>query len=213
MKKSLLAAVLVSASFCAISAPYIGWEYGVGSASHDAQSNFKQDPLLKLEPSLEDGIFGGFVGYSLTPSWAIEMGYNQFDLEDSRSVKEPYQNDGYERETEWDSSIKAKQFVLTPVFTYELNDKWLTKIKTGLTYTQYDISNSKTFEKEHIVSDAETTTSLEHNSSSSNEIGGLVSVGTEYKVLPQLTVGANVKYQFDSFANTASFNVGSTYYF
>ncbi|MEF1336933.1 autotransporter outer membrane beta-barrel domain-containing protein, partial [Vibrio rotiferianus] len=39
------------------------------------------------------------------------------------------------------------------------------------------------------------------------------SVGAEYKIFPQLTIGANAKYQLDSYANTASINVGSTYYF
>lgn len=213
MKKTILSVALAGLSLNVIAAPYVGIEYGIGSTSHDVQSNFKQDPNVKLDPALEDGILSGFVGYQLTPSWAVELGYSQYDLDGSRSFKHPYQNDGIERETEWDSSVKAKQFMLTPVYTFDLSDKWLTKVKAGLTYTQYDISNSKTYEEEHIVTDVEQNRTLEHNSRSSNEIGGLVFVGAEYKVLPQLTLGANVKYQFDSFANTASFNIGSTYYF
>lgn len=211
MKKTILAAVLLSTSFAAISAPYIGLEYGFGSTSHDAQSDFK-DPSIKLDPSLEDGIFGGFVGYSLTPSWAVELGYNHFELSDGQSQQVSMTAE-YEEEREWDAKVKATQFSLAPVYTYAMNDRWSAKIKAGFTYTQYDVSGSQTLEKEFHVTDVETSKHEDGYSSSSNEIGGLVSLGTEYRVLPQLTVGANVKYQFDSFANTASFNLGSTYYF
>ena len=61
--------------------------------------------------------------------------------------------------------------------------------------------------------DVEISNSLFHSSEKSNELGAMFSVGAEYQVLPKLTIGANAKYQLDSYANTASFNVGTTYYF
>ncbi|MEF1305792.1 autotransporter outer membrane beta-barrel domain-containing protein [Vibrio owensii] len=54
---------------------------------------------------------------------------------------------------------------------------------------------------------------LFHSTEKNNELGAVFSVGAEYKIFPQLAIGANAKYQLDSYANTASINVGSTYYF
>ncbi|CAK1785638.1 Accessory colonization factor AcfA [Vibrio crassostreae] len=213
MKNILISLVLTGTSFSTISAPYIGLEYGFGSTRHDTQSNFTSSPVT-LEPSNEDGILSGFVGYSLTPSWAIEFGYSQFELDDDRSlfVKFDPATD-IKTEEEWDAKIKATQFTLAPVYTYTLSEKWQAKFKVGLTYTQYDESGSHYLEHENEITDVETITPKSSYSNSSNEIGGLASVGAEYEVYPQFTIGANVKYQFDSFANTASFNIGSTYYF
>ncbi|ANU39426.1 AcfA family outer membrane beta-barrel protein [Vibrio scophthalmi] len=135
MNKTLLAAALLGSSFSAISAPYIGLEYGFGSTSHDSQSHFPTSPTVKLDPSNEDGILSGFIGYSLTPSWAIELGYSQFDLEDDRSKF--IGSDGTKKtEEEWEASVKSKQFSLASVYTHNLNDKWLAKVKAGLTYTE-----------------------------------------------------------------------------
>jgi accessory colonization factor AcfA len=215
MKKTLLATALMAASFSAISAPYIGVEYGIGSTSHNYQQHFIS-PSIKLDPSLDDGVLSGFIGYSLTPSWAVEFGYSQFDLNDDRSQYTGAGSDAtgnYTTENEWNASIKAKQFSLAPVYTHVLNEKWLSKVKMGITYTQYDITNSTGWEKEYHREDIEISGTNDSHSSSSNKLGGFISIGAEYKVIPQLTIGANAKYQIDSFANTASVNLGSTYYF
>ncbi|MFM2588147.1 AcfA family outer membrane beta-barrel protein [Vibrio sp. TBV020] len=213
MNKTLLSVLLAGVSFSVVSAPYIGLEYGFGSTSHDTQSNFTSSPVT-LEPSNEEGILSGFVGYSLTPSWAIEFGYSQFELDDDRSLFVKYDPTTYiKTEEEWNSKVKAKQFTLAPVYTYTLSEKWQAKFKAGLTYTQYDVSASHYLEHENELTDIEAITPKSSYSNTSNEIGGLASVGIEYEVYSQLMVGANVKYQFDSFANTVSFNIGSTYYF
>ncbi len=115
---------------------------------------------------------------------------------------------------DWDSSITAKQVSLAPVFNYALSDKWTTKFKAGLTYTQYDAKVAHDQEYELVVNDdVEISNTLFHSSEKNNELGAMFSVGAEYQVLPKLTIGANAKYQLDSYANTASFNVGTTYYF
>lgn len=216
MKKILLAALVVC-SFSAISAPYIGVEYGFGTTNHDVETKFKEGADIKLDPELEDGIFSGYIGYSINQTWAIEFGYSQFDLDDSHSKNLGIVTQGgkdYFHEKDWDASIKVKQFIVAPVFTYALNEKWLTKFKLGLTYTRYKIHSSLDDEFEWVLNDdVEKNQRLESYSDSSNEVGGLFSAGAEYQILPQLTLGANVKYQFDSFADTASVNVGTTYYF
>ncbi|GHA60462.1 AcfA family outer membrane beta-barrel protein [Photobacterium aphoticum] len=214
MKKTL-STLLIACSFSATAAPYVGLEYGVGSASHDATNTFSKEGV-HLDPSLEDGILGGFVGYAFNDNWALELGYNQFELSDSHSSYLGLTADkAYHHEMDWDASVDAKQVTLAPVYTFAFNDQWRAKVKAGLTYTQYDASQSKTEEWESVTND-----DIEHEinhptaaAQSQNEIGGMVSVGAEYAVLPQLTVGANVKYQADSYASMASFNIGTTYYF
>ena len=215
MKKTLLS-LMVMCSFSAAAAPYVGLEYGIGSTSTDFHSSFSADGV-NLDPSSEDGIVSAFVGYSFNPAWAVELGYSQFDLDDSQSKNLGIANVGskdYHHEMDWNSSVKAKQISLAPVYTYALNSDWTTKFKAGLTYTQYKTSESKSQEYELVTNDdVEMENGLFHRSSDRNEVGALLSIGTEYVVLPQLTIGANVKYQLDSYANTTSFNVGTTYYF
>ncbi|MGR5130806.1 AcfA family outer membrane beta-barrel protein [Vibrio alfacsensis] len=215
MNKSVLA-ILAASSFSVSAAPYVGLEYGFGTTDHDIETSFKADGVT-LNPELEDGIFGGFVGYSLNDSWAVELGYSQFDLDDSRSKNlgiVDIDGQNYHHEMDWDSSIKAKQITFAPVFSHALNDKWTTKFKAGLSYTQYESKASKHEEHELVSNDdVEMGSTLFHSSEKNNELGAMFSVGAEYKILPQLTIGANAKYQLDSYANTASINLGSTYYF
>ncbi|MDW1813574.1 AcfA family outer membrane beta-barrel protein, partial [Vibrio sp. Vb2362] len=117
-------------------------------------------------------------------------------------------------EMDWDSSITAKQVSLAPVFSYALSDKWTTKFKAGLTYTQYDAKVAQHQEYELVANDdVEISNTLFHSSEKNNELGAMFSVGAEYRIFPQLTIGVNAKYQLDRYANTASFNVGTTYYF
>ncbi|MGD1463191.1 AcfA family outer membrane beta-barrel protein [Vibrio harveyi] len=213
MKKTVLT-ILAASSFSVAAAPYVGLEYGFGTTDHDFEPSFQADGV-NLNPELEDGIFGGFIGYSINDSWAVELGYNQFDLDDSRSRFDSFDSStGIKKEMEWDSSIKAKQITLAPVFNYTLNQKWSAKMKAGLTYTQYKAHEGKYLETENELTDHESSVAqgpvIKHDT---NEVGAILSIGAEYKIFPQLTIGANAKYQLDSYANTASINVGSTYYF
>ncbi len=142
------------------------------------------------------------------------MGYNQFDLDADLSRFVEFNPTTYVKtEEEWHAQVKAKQFTFAPVYTYALSEKWQAKFKAGLTYTQYDASGSHYLEHDNELTDVETITPKSSYSNSSNEFGGLLSVGTEYEVCPKLMFGVNIKYQFDNFANTTSFNIGSTYYF
>lgn len=213
MKRTVLT-ILAASSFSVAAAPYVGLEYGLGTTDHDFETSFKADGV-KLNPELEDGIWGGFVGYSLNDSWAVELGYSQFDLDDSRSKQISFDpSTGIEKEMDWDSSIKAKQITLAPVFNYALNEKWSAKVKAGVTYTQYEAHAGKYLETDNEYTDHDATVAQGDTvNTDTNEIGAMFSVGAEYRILPQLTIGANAKYQLDSYANTASINVGSTYYF
>ncbi|UKA03980.1 AcfA family outer membrane beta-barrel protein [Photobacterium damselae] len=214
MKKIVLITMLVGTSFGATAAPYAGLEYGFGMTDHDGQSQFKKTSSIKLDPSNSDGLFTGFIGYTVNPQWAIELNYSQFDLEDDHSRFIKYNSaTQVKTEEEWDAHVKAKQFTLAPVYTHAITDKWVTKFKAGISYTQYDIDGAHYLENENQISDMEITKPKENYSSSSNKLGGMLSVGTEYEIYPQLALSINAKYQFDSFASTASLNIGSAYYF
>lgn len=214
--KKLLLSLLMTCSFSAAAAPYIGLEYGFGHTEHDVEARFPQDNVV-LTPDLEDGIFSGTLGYAFNDAWALELGYSQYELDDGRSTPlgiEETEGDKYFSEMEWDASIKAKQFSIAPVYSYTLNDSWTAKFKAGLTYTQYQHNVSKHKDLELTTNDdVERSESIYTASGKSNKFGAMFSVGAEYEVLPQLTVGANAKYQFDRYANTASLNINTTYYF
>ncbi|MEZ8037766.1 AcfA family outer membrane beta-barrel protein [Vibrio sp. 10N.286.51.B11] len=212
MKIILFKTALLSISFNAVSSPYFGLEYGLGSTNHHVKNNFISSPKTSLNARNEDGTLNFFVGYSLDSQWAIEFGYNQFNLEDDHSefVRSDIVSVTKEK---WDTTVKAKQLILTPIYSHHLNEIWLTKFKLGLTYTQYNLRGAHYFEEEFPSSKYEIITPISQYSKNSNEIGGLISAGTEYEVYPQLKVGINVKHQFDRFANTTSFSFSSTYYY
>ena len=211
MKKVLLAAIS-TASFTAAAAPYVGVEYGIGTSRHDFQPKVTvgtgaNTQTRALNPKLDEGILGGFLGYSLTDSIAIELGYSQFDSSDDHET--PHSNmNGVWTERNWESSVDAKSVTLSAAFSHKFTDSITAKAKAGLAYTQY-----ATHYHVHDELGELNMPTLAAYSNKTNEIGAMVSVGAEYFVLPQLSFGANVKYQFDSFAQTATFNLGSSYYF
>jgi len=215
MKKTLLAVLMVS-PLSVMAAPYVGLEYGYGSVDHDFEPQFAADNVA-LNPELGEGITNIFIGYTFNESWALELGYSQYELDDSRSNDLgviSINGQDYWQEMDWDSSIKAKQISLAPVYTYAMDDKWSLKFKAGVTYTQYKSKAGKYEELELLTNDdVEINNTLSHRSQSTNEWGGVAAFGTEYKVWPQLTIGANVKYQVDSYANVTSFNLSTAYYF
>ncbi|AMG32053.1 porin family protein [Grimontia hollisae] len=214
--KKLLLPLLITSSFSASAAPYIGLEYGIGHTNHNVEAHFLQDNLV-LKPDLDEGIFSGIVGYSFNDTWAIELGYSQYEPDDGRSQYlgvEKVNGQDYLTEHEWDASIKAKQLSLAPVYHYTLNDKWTAKFKAGLTYTEYKAQANKHKDYELVTNnDVEFSESLYHQSDKSKRVGAMLAAGAEYKVLPKLAIGSNVKYQFDSYADTLSLNIYTNYYF
>lgn len=218
IKYKLITLVLLNSVFVGgvKASPYVGLEYGFGSVSHDNKVKFSDSKVL--DPKLDGGILNGYLGYSFNSTWSIELGYSQFDLDDGISENKGLVtgNDGntYLYEVDWDASIKAKQLSLTPVYTQKINNKWSLKYKLGLTYTEYK-SKQGIYEEYELITndDIESTVPIVHEQSKQNKLGGLVSIGSEYEVIKDLAVGANIKYQFDSFAQTGSINIGATYYF
>lgn len=207
MKKIFFCAALFTAPVFAN--PYIGIEYGLVHADHDFEPavNGKQ-----LNPEPEDGVLGGYLGYKFNQNWGLELGYRQFDMDDSKGNETIAS--GIETEQDWDADIKAKQFTLMPMYFHNFSDKWTMKVGAGVSYTQYDYSSGYSTEEEVIATDVDQNYSYtQGESGSSNEFGGIVSLGIDYNIMAGWAVGANAKYQVDSYANAATFNITTAYYF
>ncbi|EMN7257440.1 AcfA family outer membrane beta-barrel protein [Vibrio vulnificus] len=213
MKRSLLFIACVC-SFPALAAPYIGLEYGFGNAEHETV--YFPGDSVSLTPKLDEGFISGYVGLRINQAWAVELGYNQFDLNAQRSRYDGVEDIGghdYAKETEWETDLDAKQFSVAPVFTHQINHQWMAKFKAGATYTQYKHRTTKEEEYELLLGDHDFTNVLFTELETKNEWGAFVSAGVEYQITAQFGLGANVKYHYDKFMDTTSFNLGGAFYF
>lgn len=207
MKKVIALVALFAAPVFAN--PYLGLEYGILHTDHDFEPTVNGE---QLNPESDDAILGGYLGYKFNDQWGLELGYRQFDIDDSKG-SETISN-GIETEQDWDADIKAKQFTLMPMYFHNFNDKWTMKVGAGVSYTQYDYSSGYSYEEEVIATDVDQNHShIKGESGSSNEFGGIASIGIEYAIVSGFTVGANAKYQIDSYANAATFSLTTAYYF
>ena len=214
MKNNLcLVALMLSSS--AFAAPYVGLEYGVTSMDSKYTTNFTGD-AVSLNPNEASDSFGGFIGYRFD-SVGLELGYKQYDADDSRSQHKGFTGsypNQIEQEREWNADVNAKQLTFKPVYFYNVSEKLQLKTGLGLTYTQYEYKSSTHDEFENTFDDTERYEPRNGGEvRKDNVFGAIASVGLEYKVIQNLAVGASASYQLDSMANTSSFMVTSAYYF
>jgi len=211
MKKTLLITSLFI-TLPAVSAPYIGLELGSTSLSGDVKDEFTNNSF-SLNPDTSETNLSAFVGYQFDKNWALELGYRQFELEDSLSTDTLISETVYAEE-EWEESVEVKQISLMPVYSYPLNEKWNLKGGLGVTYTQYEQSSEYSYEEETIydqdVAGSETSQST---SAKQHQWGGIASVGVEYNIATNLSIGASAKYHVDSYADSLSLNISTTYSF
>ena len=211
MKKLLLATSLFIA-LPAVSAPYIGLEFGTAFVSGDIENEFDSSNV-NLNPDSSDTSIAAFVGYQFNKNWGLELGYRQFELEDSFS-RETFASDTVYLEEEWEESIEAQQLSLMPIYSYHLNEKWKLKGGVGVAYTQYEQHAEYSTEKETIFDEdipgSETSLSSKRDQ---QQWGGIAMVGVEYNILSNLSVGAAAKYHADSYAESLSLNISTAYSF
>ena len=211
MKQLLLATSLLIA-LPAISAPYAGLELGAPSVNGDIE-NTGGGSDTSLNPEVSDAVLAAFVGYQFNKSWGVELGYRQFELEDSLSTDTVVSATEY-LEEEWEENVQVKQLFLMPTYTYHLNDKWKLKSAVGVTYTQYEQSTEYSTELENIYDNdlLEYETSVSQKSEQ-EQWGGIASVGVEYNIVSNLSIGASAKYTVDSYAEAFSVNISAVYSF
>lgn len=195
-------------------APYAGLEYGVTSMDSSYTTHFTRDSV-SLNPSEANDSFAGFIGYRFD-SLGFELGYKQYDADDSRSIHiYPSTQPDYSQEREWNADVDAKQLILKPVYFYNVNEKLLLKAGAGLTYTRYQYNASSHDEFEMIINDdiEYTVARGGAETASDNVFGGVASIGLEYGVIQNFTVGLSASYQLDSMASASSLSLTTSYYF
>lgn len=211
MKKLLLTSTLLI-SLPAFSAPYIGLEYGAGIINNDVDSVFETE-TGGLDPELKEGVFSAFVGYQFSKRWGLELGYRQFKFEDEFSQTSNIDATSY-LEQEWSTEVNAKQVTLMPTYSFHINQKWKLKAAAGLTYTQYEQKDEYSTEVESIYDlDSLEPETSQSSAESTDQWGGIASVGIEYNIIHNLNIGASVKYHADSVSDGVSFNLSTVYYF
>ncbi|MEZ8858744.1 AcfA family outer membrane beta-barrel protein [Vibrio sp. 10N.247.311.51] len=206
MKKIVLIAILLPSA--AFANPYLGFEYGVGSVEHDYQPVVK-DRVLK--PKIDEGIIGGFVGYKFNEHWALELGYREYEVDDSIEV-ESFDSQ-YEYEEDWDAKASAKQLSIMPIYTVYSNQNWKLNVGAGVSYTMYDSHASYTKTRERHFIGNEEVIEYQGKSDDNNLWGGVVSTSLNYFVTPQISLGTEVKYQIDDYASLASLSFKMAYEF
>ncbi len=207
MKKVISLVALFAAP--AFANPYLGLEYGMLHTDHDFEPQING---YELNPEPDDGAFGAYLGYKFNKNWGLELGYRQFNMDDSKE-HESHDNT-YEYEQEWNANIDAKQLTLMPMYFHQFNDKWTMKLGAGVSYTQYDFNSSYHAEQEEHVTDIEVITDREQGPmGSNNQWGGIANIGIEYAIISNLTIGANAKYQIDNYATATTLSLMTAYYF
>jgi len=211
MKKTLLLTSLFIA-LPAVSAPYVGLELGATSIGGDAKNEFTSNSL-GLDSDTSDTTISAFIGYQFDKHWALELGYRQFELEDSLSSDTPISDTVYS-EKEWEESVEVKQILLMPVYSYHLNEKWKLKGGVGVTYTKYEQSSEYSYEEETIYDeDVIGSETSQSERTEQQQWGGIASVGVEYNITSKLSVGAAAKYHVDSYADSLSLSISTIYSF
>ncbi|MDD1779677.1 AcfA family outer membrane beta-barrel protein [Enterovibrio sp. ZSDZ35] len=195
--------------------PYVSLGYGYNALSHDNSVAFSDG--TSLTPDSSDSIWSGSVGYRFDNDFGLELGYRQFNADASRSkVVSVVQNT--QTEDEWSADLKAKQFVVMPVYFHDVNDKLRLKGGLGLTYTKYKTTGSVSRETENEVTDTESSVShpsisVSNGYKTENSVGLALNVGTEYEVYNGLYLGANAGFTFDDVANNTQLLGTVAYYF
>jgi accessory colonization factor AcfA len=212
MKKVLIATSIATSlliALPAVSSPYVGLEIGAPVLSGDIETEYAGE---QLKAEAKDAVFSAFVGYQFNNAWGVELGYRQYEMEDSASKDTPEGSD-WTKEEEWESNIDAKQISLMPTYSYHINEDWKLKAGIGLTYTQYDQKLEYSSELEHNTNDTEKDYTSNSVSDDNNQWGGIASVGVEYNIYSNFTVGASAKYQADDYSDALFLNLSTAYYF
>ncbi|WP_114766669.1 AcfA family outer membrane beta-barrel protein [Vibrio rhodolitus] len=176
---------LLACSFPAAASPYLGLEMGRSQPDHDIKVYTAKNRVVT--PDSNDVFLGVYGGYVLNKSWAFEAGYQQNQYTGTATTQNR-------------TTLDAEQFYFAPVYNLSLtNDRdWDLKLKGGVTYTQYDLSG----QSGNLTATA-----------NSSELGLMLAVGVEYQLMPELGVGANIKYVADSYTSSSAFTLSASYYF
>lgn len=115
---------------------YVGAGAGIAGMSVAQSVDFPADGV-SLEPDDSTEIGQLFAGYRFDNHWGVELAYQQFKSDTSRS-----QQIDATTEREWEAKMTAKQLIIKPVYFWEFAPAWTLKSGLGLSYSDYDFSGS-----------------------------------------------------------------------
>lgn len=220
MKKAALISLFLCSS-SALAAPYVGVQYGIANVSTDETMVFVDDQV-SLTPDSSSETFGAFVGYHISDTFALEFGYNHYQVDQSKEIFNGIVSHNFGgqtldalHETEWDADMVSDQLYIMPTWSHTMNDKWQLTLGLGLTYSQYRFDGHSTNEFEAIINDDIEQSVLRSTlgESKADALGGIAKVGVNYFIVPQWQVGLSAHYQADNIASVTQLALATSYHF
>jgi len=216
-----LALTLLLASPVALSQPYI--QLGLGMVEMDHDEDFIFSDGTRLKPDSSENMFQLTLGKRYE-QLGFEVSYSQYEGEESKEW-EAYTNipalpagvsggTPNEYDEDWDSKFKAQQLAVKGVYFHNLNERLTLKGSLGLTYTDYELtaSHEQSWEEDKVGPDWEYDYLVSHDKNSETAWGGILSVGVNYVLAPQLapnlTLGVEASVAADKY-NTATALLGN----
>lgn len=187
MQKTIITAGLALASSVAAAGPYVGVGYLAGESKleqSDLRSPVVGGRTLELGDSRSSSDFSALAGYQFNERWALELSWQQVDLEDDFEIRQPTQDE------EWDASVDGSHFTLAPVYRFALGERLGMRAAAGVVYGRYDVKQSHVIDVENGPDQV-----LSASSRSESEFGGVAGIGLEYTTPWKVDVIGEVKYQ------------------
>lgn len=218
-----LVIVLVTLSPSLFASPYyVGLQYGITNVSQDYYTHFLQDNIT-LRPGGNEHLFAINFGYLVNKNWAIELEYNQGEVQDSYDMNHGLVNFTFPgqttqqssiHETEWEAKLKSNQLTLEGVYIVPLRKQLELNAKAGLTLSRYNYYATSHDEYEAINTDLEhSVPRIAEIRDSTTEVGGILSLAVEYQIYTNFKLGISAQYQFDNTSRTAGLLLGVSYHF
>lgn len=184
---------------------YVGVGAGVVGLNQDKSVDFPDG--VSLTPDSSAGIGQFFVGYRFASNWGVELAYQQFSSDDSKS-----QHIDIKTEREWDAELTAKQFIIKPVYFWQLAPAWTLKSGLGVVYSDYEFSGNSHDEIE-IGFDNDIEQGRGSVSHSDKAWGAIGSVGVEYAINDNWVVGTEASFVTDNLVSNYQLLANVVYHF
>lgn len=184
---------------------YVGVGAGIVGVEQDRSIDFPDGTSLK--PDESTGIGQIFAGYRFASNWGVELGYQQFKSEDSKS-----QHIDPTTEREWDAQMTAKQFSIKPIYFWEFAPAWTLKSGLGLTYSDYDFSGNSHDEIE-IGYGEDIEQGRSSISNSDNAWGVIGSLAVDYAINDNWAIGSEFSFVADDTVTNYQLFANASYRF
>lgn len=207
MNKKVIAATLLLSAPVAWSGPYVGVGYQAGAArvERDSLRNPDVDGRTLDQSDHESSSSPRLLaGYRFSDRWAVELAFQQPDIE--TSIEERV--DGTGDDEEWESSIDAMHLTLAPVFLHPLGERIELRLSAGVLYGDYDLDRTHSLDV-----DGGPDQTLSRVSDSTAKVGAVVGAGVAMRTPWKFDVVAEVLHQRTRILSNTSLSLGAVYRF